>query len=75
MNKQSTGTTAALAGGIAGYLVTILMYLAHHFGINDMTVEVATAFVSVAIFIAGGISHFIERKPNETNPSVPSAQP
>jgi hypothetical protein len=56
------GATAALAGGIAGYLVTILMYLAKHFGIDDMTMEVATAFVSIAIAIAGGVSHFIEGK-------------
>lgn len=56
--QQSAGSTMALAGGATGYLIVILMYLAKHFGIEDMDVTVATAFVSTALMIAGAVANF-----------------
>lgn len=58
--KQSTGTTAALAGSAAGYLITIFMWLCKHFQIDDMDLATATAFVSTALMLAGAIGHFAE---------------
>jgi hypothetical protein len=59
--QQSTGTTAALATGVTGYLITILMWVCEQLSIK-MDLTVATAFVSVAVMIAGGIGHYIDVK-------------
>ena len=41
---------------------SVFMWLCRHFGIDDMTVADATAFVSIAVFVAGGIHHHFEQK-------------
>jgi hypothetical protein len=57
----SAGKTAAIAGMAATQSVTLLLYIVHKFGIDDMTPEVAAAIIGVATTIAGAIMHGFQR--------------
>lgn len=71
-NKPSSaGKTAAIAGVTATQFVILLMWACQHFGIPDMTIDVATAIVSIATAMAGGLMHLnqrhSEKKEKESN--------
>ncbi len=57
----SSGKTAAISGMAATQCVTLLLYIVHCFGVNDMTPEVAGAIIAIASTIAGGIMHELQR--------------
>ena len=57
----SAGKTIAIAGLSTGQAIVLLLYVVHKFGIDDMTPEVATSIISVAVTLAGGIMHHMQR--------------
>lgn len=62
MNAASAGKTVAIAGVTATQFVVVLMWFCQHFGIPDMTLDVASAIISIATAFAGGVMHVDQRK-------------
>lgn len=58
----SAGKTAAIAGLTATQAVTLLLYVVHCWGINDMTPEVAAAIIGLAVTFTGAIMHVSQRR-------------
>ncbi|MEI6283176.1 MAG: hypothetical protein WCP82_10780 [Alphaproteobacteria bacterium] len=58
----STGKTTAIAGMAGTQAVTLLLYVVHCFGINDMTPEVASAIIGLSITLAGAVMHILQRR-------------
>ncbi len=57
----SAGKTAAIAGLGATQAVTLLLYVVHKFGIDDMTPEVAASIIGLAVTVAAAIMHIFQR--------------
>ncbi len=63
MNQPpSSGKTIAVAGMSATQGVTLLLYVCHKLGIQDMTVDVASAIICIAAGAAGAVIHDVQRK-------------
>lgn len=58
----SAGQQAALTGVSSTQAVTLLLYVVHLFGMNDMPPEVAAAIIGLAYAAAGGIMHYFSTK-------------
>ncbi len=58
---SSNGKNAAIAGLAGTQAVTLLLYIVHKFGVDDMTPEVANAIIGVSMVIGGGIYHTLEK--------------
>lgn len=64
---MTSGQQTALAGVTSTQLVTLLLYVVHFFGINDMTPEVAASIVGLATAVAGAVMHRVERHERPRN--------
>lgn len=63
---MGNGGTTALAGIGATQAVTLLLYIMHKCGVDDMTPEVASAFVGVGAVVVGWIVHRLDaRRPDK----------
>lgn len=74
MNKtpQSAGATIGQTSGLTGALITILMFFAHHYGWDNFTLEVASAFITVGGVLVGlAVHHTICNPKAITNEEVP----
>lgn len=58
----SAGKSVAAAGLSATSGVTLLLYVVHIFGINDMPPEVAAAIIGLSTAAAGAVMHHCQRK-------------
>lgn len=58
----STGKTVAVAAAVGTQAATLLLYIVHLLGINDMPPEVANAIIGLSIAGAGWIMHNAQRK-------------
>lgn len=57
----SSGKTTAIAGIATSQAITLLLYVVHLFGINDMPPEVAGAIIGLSTALAGAIMHVLQR--------------
>ncbi len=80
-SPPSTGKSVAVAGLSATSGVTLLLYVVHKFGIDDMPPEVAAAIIGLATTVAGAIMHDFQRRAErrinaaETNGVMGGPQP
>lgn len=58
----SIGKSTMIAALATSQAVTVLLYVVHLFGINDMPPEVATAIVGLAFGAPAYMLHFQQRK-------------
>lgn len=58
----STGKTVAVAAAVGTQAATLLLYIVHLMGINDMPPEVANAIIGLSVATAGWIMHKEQRK-------------
>jgi len=62
-NQQpSAGKQVALAGLSATQAVTLLMFVCEKLGLTGVTPEIAAAIIGLAMALAGGIMHDLQRK-------------
>ena len=67
----SAGKTFAISSSTTSAAIILLLYTAHKFGVDDLTPEVASAIITLAMGLAGLVMHTIQRNGERHNGAMP----